>query len=175
MGKNDLPKKYGKTVIMIHWLSVMLILTLFPLGKYMSGLEVSEKLRLVKLHGILGAIVFVLTILRSVLFFTSERPPHLSTGSKFNDLLAIGIQRSFYVLLLIIGFSGLASLIVGGYLEALTASPMLPELVQPRSEIGPLKLHNVLSMLLMFLAATHVIGVIRFNILHKTNVLKRIT
>ncbi|MEO9850644.1 MAG: cytochrome b/b6 domain-containing protein [Reichenbachiella sp.] len=175
MRKNDLSQKYSQAVIAIHWISVILILVLFPLGKYMSGLDPEEKLWLIIIHGILGVLIFILTIIRSVLFFTTKRPEHLSTGSKFNDLIAITVQRSFYVLLLIIGVSGLASLLSGGYIKATTATPMLPELIRPRSEIVPLKIHNTLSVLMMFLAAMHIAGVVRFNIKHKTNVIKRIT
>lgn len=175
MIKNDLSQRYSQAVIVIHWLSAFLILCLFPLGKYMSGLEPEEKMWLIKIHGILGILIFFLTIVRSVLFFTTERPEHLRTGSKFNDLLAIAIQRSFYVLLLIIGISGLATLISGGYIEATTATPMAPELIHSRSDIAPLKVHNALSVLMMLLVVMHIAGVVRFNIKHKTNVIKRIT
>lgn len=172
---DDLPKKYSKGAIAIHWLTALLIIALFPLGKYMAGLEPAEKLWLIKIHGILGILVFTLTIVRSVLFFTTKRPKHLSTGSKFNDLLAITIQRSFYILLLIIGASGIANLIFGGYIEATTASPMSPELILSRNEIVPLKIHNILTIIMMILVVMHIIGVVRFNVKHKTNVIKRIS
>lgn len=173
--KNDLTQKYSKGVIAIHWITALLILILFPLGKYMAGLESAEKLWLIKIHGLLGILIFILTIVRSVLFFTTKRPKHLSTGSKFNDILAIGIQRTFYVLLLIIGISGIATLILGGYVNATTASPMSPELILPRSEIIPLKIHNILAVIMIILIVMHIIGVVRFNIKNKVNVIKRIS
>lgn len=175
MQKKDAPQKYSKAVIAIHWISALLILGLFPLGKYMSGLQPEEKLWLVRIHGVLGVLIFALTIIRSVLFFTTKRPDHVNTGSKFNDFLAIAVQRSFYVLLLIVGISGFATLILGGYVEATTATPMLPELIRPRSEIPPLKIHDVLSTLMMLLVVMHIAGVIRFNIKHKTNVIDRMS
>jgi cytochrome b561 len=172
---NTSPQKYNRTVIVIHWVSVFLILILFPLGKYMAGLEAEEKGWLIKLHGILGILIFTLTMVRSVLFFTKQRPTHLNTGSKFNDLLAIGVQRSFYILLLVIGVSGIVTLVVGGYGEMIMSSPELPELILPRSEITSLKIHNILAVIMMILIVVHVVGVIRFNLKNKLNVLKRIS
>ena len=164
-----------KGTIAIHWITALLIVILFPLGKYMSGLEPSAKLWLIKIHGLLGMLIFILTIVRCVLFFTTKRPRHLSTGSKFNDQLAVVIQRSFYILLLIIGCSGIATLILGGYVDATIASPMSPELILPRDEIGSLKIHSILAIMMMILIAMHIVGVIRFNIKNKINVIKRIS
>ena len=45
---NDLSKKYSRGTIMIHWLTAILILTLFPLGKDMEGLEPIDKMGLIK-------------------------------------------------------------------------------------------------------------------------------
>ncbi len=96
MDDNNLTAKYSKGTIVIHWVSAILIMGLFPLGKYMSDIPVSEKIILIRIHSALGFLVFLLTIVRSILFFTAKRPEHLNTGTKFNDLLAIGVQRSFY-------------------------------------------------------------------------------
>jgi len=170
-----LPIKYSKGLIAIHWVSAILIFMLFPLGKYMADIPVADKIILIRIHSAIGFLVFILTIVRSILFFTAARPPHLDTGSKFNDLLAVGVQRAFYFLLLAIGLSGSAVMIVGGYKDALMSSTASPELILPREEIAPLQIHNVLAVLMMLLVVMHIIGVIRYNIKHKTNVIKRIS
>lgn len=173
MNKDDLPQKYNKAVIVIHWISALLILSLFPLGKYMANLEPPDKMIFIKIHGILGGGVFILTLVRSVLFFTTDRPKHLDMDSKFNVFLAIAIHRSFYFLLLAIGASGIITLTLGGYIDAITNAS--PELILSRSEIISLKIHNFLSIIMMGLLVMHVAGVIRFNIKYKTNVIKRIS
>ena len=165
--------KYSRGIVTIHWMSAFLIFILFPLGKYMSGLDPIEKLGLIKFHGILGLIIFLLTIARSVLFFTTKRPEKLNTGSWFNDLIAMVIHRAFYILLLLIGVSGIVTLVLGGYLDAISIEST--NLILPRDEISPLLIHNMLAVLLIALLAVHVAGVIRFNIKHKTNAIKRMT
>ncbi|MDW3651026.1 MAG: cytochrome b/b6 domain-containing protein [Bacteroidia bacterium] len=173
--KNDITEKHSKGVITIHWITASLIFVLFPLGKYMADLAPENKLDLIKIHAILGILIFSLTIARAVLFFTVKRPKHLDTGSKFNDLLAVLIHYSFYSLLLILGTSGIATMISGGYIDALTAEPVITDLIRPRTEISALKYHNILAGTLIILVFMHIAGVIRFNIKHKTNALKRIT
>ena len=56
MTENNLTKKYSRETIISHWLTAILILVLFPMGKYMEGLELSEKMNLIKTHAILGAL-----------------------------------------------------------------------------------------------------------------------
>lgn len=173
--EGTLNSKYSKGTIAIHWISAILILILFPMGKYMSGIPAADKMTLIQIHAVLGLLIFFLTMLRSYLFFTSDRPAHLNTGSKFNDLLAIGIQRSFYFLLLVIGISGISTMIVGGYMDTLMSVVISPELILPREDILPLKAHKILSTIMILLIIMHIVGVIRFNIKHKTNVIKRIS
>ncbi|SNZ01165.1 cytochrome b [Flagellimonas pacifica] len=169
--QNNLGQKYNKGTIAIHWITALLIIALFPLGKYMSGLEPSEKMGLLKVHAFLGVIVFLLTIIRSWLFFTKPRPDDLKTGSKLNDKLAVWIHNSFYFLLFGLAISGIATVVLGGYGEALTSAN--PELIINREEIKPLKGHGILAMVMMLLLTIHVFGVIKHYILLKENTLKR--
>lgn len=172
MGQNNLNQKYSKRVIAIHWISAILILALFPMGKYMSGLEASEKMTLIKVHAILGIIVFLATIFRSYFFFKDKRPDDLKTGSKLNDKLAIWVHNAFYFLLLAIGITGIATMVLGGYGEALMNNSS--ELIKNGEEIAPLKGHGILALIMMILLVLHVVGVIKHYVLKKENTLKRI-
>ena len=169
---NDLTKKFSRGTIVIHWLTAVLILALFPLGKYMEGLNPSEKMGLIKLHAILGILVFLLTIIRSYLFFKSPRPDDLKTGSRLNDKLAVWIHNAFYFLLFGIAISGIATMILGGYGDALSGGSA--ESIKPPAEIGPLKPHGIMALIMMVLLVLHVVGVIKHYILTKENTLKRI-
>lgn len=170
--ENDLTQKYNKGTIAIHWITALLILILFPLGKYMSGLEPSEKMGLIKIHAIFGIVVLLLTIVRSWLFFKKKRPDDLKTGSKFNDKLAIWIHNIFYFILFAIAFSGIATMILGGYGEALQSNNF--ELIKERADIAPLKPHGIMALIMMLLLVMHVIGVIKHYFFTKENTLKRI-
>ncbi len=170
--QNDLSKKFSKGTIAIHWLTALLILILFPLGKYMTGLEPAEKMGLIKIHAVFGIIIFILTIIRSWLFFKAPRPADLKTDSKINDKLAVWIHNAFYFLLFGIAISGIATMVLGGYGEALSSGNS--ELIINREEILPLKGHGIMALILMLLFAMHVIGVIKHRIVMKENTLKRV-
>ncbi len=170
--QNDLSQKFSKGTIIIHWLTALLILALFPLGVYMDGLNPAEKMGLIKVHVLLGIIVLILTIVRSWLFFNAPRPADLKTGSKFNDKLAVVIHNAFYFLLFFIALSGIGTMLLGGYGEALNNGD--PTLIKPAGEIPPLKAHNGMAIIMMILLVLHVIGVIKHYVLTKENTLKRI-
>ncbi len=171
--QNDLTQKYSKATIATHWLTALLILILFPLGKYMENIETSEKMGLITIHVILGIIVFVLTIIRTRSFFKHERPSNLETGSKFNNKLTVWIHNVFYIILFILSISGLAVMVLGGYAEALQSNA--PELIKNRSEITPMKVHGITSFIMMVLLVLHILGVLKHYIFTKENTLKRIS
>lgn len=170
---NDLTKKYSKATIIVHWVTALLILALFPLGKYMAGLEASEKMGLIKVHAILGIVVLLLSIYRTIILYKHKRPEDLKTGSNFNDKLTIWIHKLMYFLFFGICLSGIGVLILGGYGDSLSAND--PALIKSASEIGPLKAHGVMALLMMLLLVFHVVGVIKHYILKKENTLKRIS
>jgi len=170
--KNDLTKKFSKGTIVMHWLTAILILALFPLGKYMEGIEPVEKMGLIKLHAGLGILVLLLTIFRTYFFFKHERPEDLKTGSKFNDRLAVWIHNIFYLLLFGIAISGVAVMILGGYGDAISSDDT--SLIKPHAEIPPLKGHGIMALIMMVLLVLHVLGAIKHYVLTKENTLKRI-
>lgn len=170
--QNDLTDKFSKGTIIIHWVSALLIFTLFYLGLSMGDLEVADKMDLLKPHAALGLLVFILTVVRSVMFFRSKRPADLKTGSKFNDKLAVWIHNAFYILLLIIGTSGIATMIIGGYGDALQTGDLT--LIKAHEEIPPLNAHALAAYLTMVLVVLHIIGVVKHFVLTKENTLKRI-
>ncbi|HAS42237.1 MAG TPA: hypothetical protein DCS93_17300 [Microscillaceae bacterium] len=172
MSKNNLTQKFSNGTIITHWLTALLILLLFPMGKYMSDIEAAEKMGLIKVHVILGMLVFIMTIIRSWLFFKAPRPEDLKTGSKFNDKLAVWIHNAFYFLLFGISISGIGAMILGGYGSALIGGN--PDLILSKGEIVPLKGHEIMSLIMMILLVMHVIGVVKHYILTKENTIKRI-
>ena len=170
--QNDLSKKFSKTIRITHGLTALLIVALFPMGKYMAGLEIFEKMGLVKIHAILGILVLILTVFRTISFFKSERPADLKTGSKFNDKLAVWIHNIFYFMLFGIVVSGLATMILGGYGEALKSGTI--DIIKSQSEIPPLKPHGIMATLIIILLVMHIVGFIKHLVLKKENTLKRI-
>jgi len=170
--KNDLNQKYSKVTIATHWLTALMILILFPLGKYMEGIEPSEKMGLIMIHIALGIIVFALTIIRTLSFFKHRRPTNIETGSKLNNKLIIWVHNIFYFLLFGLSISGLVTMFIGGYSEAIKTGNS--ENILSATEITPLKPHGILATIMMILLVLHILGFLKHLISTKENTLKRI-
>lgn len=69
--------------------------------------------------------------------------------------------------------SGIATMIVGGYGDALGANDW--QLIKDSELLPSLKAHATLSYLMMVLVVMHVIGVIKHYLMTKENTLKRIS
>ncbi|WP_419870576.1 cytochrome b [Chryseobacterium sp. CT-SW4] len=167
---NNLSVKYRKETIIIHWVSAVLLITLFILGKYMEGLPSTEKLGLLKVHIILGTLVFTLTIIRGIFLFI-HRTPKLDTGYRWNNLLITLIHYGFYVVILGISVTGIMLSYKGGFLEAVFQNDS--GFITHKSG-GMLKAHAVLSGFMILLLILHILGIIKHIILTKENAFKRI-
>lgn len=110
---NNLSRKYSKETILIHWISFLPIVLLIPTGFIMSNMETGViRLNLLKLHMIIGIMIFVLTLIRIRLFFCSKRPSKLETGSSLHNKLVVYIENSFYFVLIFLCISGILSIIL---------------------------------------------------------------
>ena len=171
MIQNDLSKKFSKRTIISHWLTALLILILFPMGKYMHGLAAADKILFIQLHAVLGMLVFLITIVRSIAFFKDERPKHLDTGNVVTNKLSVWIHNAFYVLLFIISLSGIGVMILGGYGEALVNGT--PDIIKSKENIAIMPVHGFSTFIMMVLLVLLVLGVAKHYFLVKENALER--
>lgn len=169
MIKNDLTQKFGRGIIWVHWLTVLLILIIVLSSLKIGGFEFVEKSTMTKIHILFGSLVFIFTITRSFLLFKSKQPDSLKTGSKFVDKLAVWNHYLFYVLLFAISATGIVIMFTGHYLEFLS-SGNIDDIVKTSS----LKYHVLMAFLVILLLIMHVIGVVKHYIFTKENTLKRI-
>ena len=168
---NDLTKKYPKGIKIIHWITALLILILFPLGKYVEELEGNAKIMPLRIHAILGFLILILTIIRVYFYYTKPYPPQLRTGNNLNDKVVVLVNRIFYFLLLAISVSGILVMSIIGYGNAVLAGDI--SLVKPHENSLLIQAHGTMAMLLMILLVLHVFGVVKHKILNKENVIKR--
>ena len=170
--KNDLNQKYGWGTIWTHWLTALLILVLVFSSFQVAGFESLERMGTIKTHLLLGGLVFIFTIIRSILLFKTKQPDYIKTGSKFIDKLVVGNHYLFYLLLFTISIMGIMVLFTGNYIEGLSSGNI--ENIVPQKEIPILKYHVLITFFVVLLAFIHIIGVMKHYIFTKENTLKRI-
>jgi len=97
---------YGLVAVLLHWGMAVLILGLFFLGEYMVDLDYYDAWyqSAPNLHRSIGIIVGLFLIFRLAWRLSNLRPA--STAPRWEQLIAMWIQRIFYVLILLIVISG---------------------------------------------------------------------
>jgi len=168
---NNLDQKFSQPMIWIHWITALLITILVLSSLKVGGFDSIERGSVIKLHLILGSLVFVLTVIRSFYLFREKQPDNLKTGSKFMDRLIEWNHIFFYFLLFAISVMGFVVVIDGHYIQGLLNGM---ESISPQHEISMLKYHVLATLFIVLLALMHVMGVIKHLVFTRENTLKRI-
>jgi len=166
-------KKYPKSLILIHWLTVILLIIVFYIGTTLEDLEFNEQnMNHYRLHAILGVSIAFLTIIR---IFIKRRnmnylPPEIIYYSSFHRTTVTLVHYLIYILLIfapLVGFvmvyqTGALSYDLGG------AFPTGAEFDE-NLEI----LHKITVFSLLALIVIHVVGVILYKIKTGDNLINR--
>lgn len=171
--KNDLSVKFSLATRILHWVIAVLVFALISLGIKMHELEVGvEKLSLYKTHSLIGVILLVLMLIRVYVFFKHERPPHLNTGSKWNDKLVVWIHNAFYFVILLMTFSGIGINVAARLINAYKTNDVAQ--FPAKIDVLPAEAHEILYFMLAVLIVLHVTGFFKHWILKKENTIRRI-
>jgi len=167
---------YTRTAVVLHWLIALLIFAAFPLGLYMTGLQLSpRKLQLYSYHKWIGVGVLLLAGLR-LAWRAGHRPPPLVAGMpRWQEIAAHATHHLLYLLLLLIPISGwLMSSALGVPVVWFGVLP-LPDLVGKDKELGEvLKLvHKTLNYGLLLLVLAHVAGAVKHQWVDRDGTLAR--
>lgn len=176
MNNLELNNKYSPRTVWIHWFSTLLIVGLIYTGISMETMQVdATKLTYYRIHFLLGALVFAVTILRIIALIKDKRPNSIyQKGSKMWYLLE-GVHYGLYIVLLWMCISGILSLSLEGILPALKSGQFqdLPNIAA--DGFHPIMLsHHIVAKLLFLLIISHVGGVLLYYFRYRVNTLKRI-
>jgi len=85
----------------------------------------------------------------------------------------VWVHNGFYVLLFAISLSGIATMVLGGYVEGLQSANS--DLIIDHNDIAPLNAHGLLAVFMMVLLLAHVFGVLKHYLATKENTLNRVS
>lgn len=103
---------YGLTAQLLHWLTALLILAMFPLGLYMhelpanTGDEATYKAWFYSLHKTIGVCVFAVALVRVTWAFVSPHPRPLNSDRKFETLAAQSVHWILYGAIIFMPLTG---------------------------------------------------------------------
>ena len=170
--------RYTRTAIVLHWLIALLILCGFCLGLYMTGLKFSPlKLSLYSYHKWIGVTVFCLALLR-LLWRLAHKPPALPLRmAPWQRLAAGALHALFYLLILVIPFSGWLYSSASGVPTVPFGIGMLqlPDLLERNKETADSLrfLHVTLNYSFAGLVALHVAAAFKHHFFDRDGLLDR--
>ncbi|HEX5802461.1 MAG TPA: cytochrome b [Azospira sp.] len=170
------PQRYTRTAIGLHWLMALLILGLFGVGLYMTGLKLSpQKLQIYSWHKWAGVTVFLLALLR-LGWRLGHRPPPAPAGMpRWQRVAAEGAHHLLYLLMIVIPLSGWLMSSAKGFQTVWFGVLPLPDLLAKDKELGDLLaiVHQTLNYSLAALVVAHAGAALKHHFLDRDGVLAR--
>ncbi|WP_456385573.1 cytochrome b [Profundibacter sp.] len=168
-------KRYHPVLVTLHWLLAALVLG----GLVMGGQVLAKtpntdpaKLFSLKMHMSIGIVILVLMLLRLVIRFATQKPPHADIG---NDLLnkgGVGAHYMLYAMVIAMGASGLAIANIAG-LPAIVFFGSGEALPADFNDIAPRAAHGILALVLKLVIAAHVLAALYHQYVRKDSLFSR--
>lgn len=168
--------RYTRTAIVLHWLTALLILSIIPLGMFMTDLKLSPlKLQLYSYHKWIGVTVALLVLVR-LAWRCAHKPPALPADLPlWQQRAAHSVHHLLYILMLCIPVSGWLMSSAKGVPVVYLGWLQLPDLVSKDKTLGKLleTTHGLLAYTLLFLLALHLAAVIKHHFIDHDGTLSR--
>ena len=167
------PKKYPTSIIIIHWLTVILFALIFYIGITMEKYEFNEaNMYRYRTHALLGMGMMILTLIRIIIKRRNidNLPVEISYYSSMHRSFVNLVQWLIYLLLIFAPLVGFVMVYQTGALSYDLGGPF-PEGAHFNEYL--VKLHELLVFSLLALVIIHVTGVLMYNLKNKENLLKR--
>ncbi len=155
---------YSKAARSLHWVSFVLIMALWPMGKIMDDDSTGfTGPGLYTMHIWIGLVVCVLTLARVVMHFTATQPPALPMP-RWERVLFVANHWGLYLTLALASITGIVMLVSAGMLP-LPGETYKPSVFENKAE-GPADLHESVTTVFLALAIMHVVGVVYYQWAH---------
>ncbi|VAW71287.1 Cytochrome B561 [hydrothermal vent metagenome] len=163
--------------ILLHWLTVLMVLSLFFLGIWMVDLTYfDEWYRLApSLHKSTGVLLFIVTVVRLMWLMLVAKPVSvLEVGSREHTIARTAHQLMYLLLLSVMVFGYLISTADGRAIEVfgIFQLPAITLGIDKQEDIAGV-IHFWLAVALMGLVALHAIAALKHHFINKDRTLKR--
>lgn len=183
-------QRYGSVAKSLHWLTVLLIFTAFPLG--MLGEQASHDLLamganvteaavnraflIFSLHKTIGVTVFFVALARILWALTQPKPGLLNADNRLETWLAETIHWALYGALVLVPLSGWIHHAASTGFAPIwwpfgQSLPFVPKDPQVSAFFG--ELHHVFTKVLLLSVALHIAGAIKHHVIDRDSTLRR--
>lgn len=169
LGNNS--EGYGVIAILFHWISAVLIITLYWLGDYIVDLTYYDDWynTAPRWHEALGLAALTIFLLRLTWKLTQPRVAHLSHYRPWELKLAIASHYSLYLLVFVACVSGYfipTAKGVGIDVFGLFELPAITKLSESTAEIVA-EVHEISTLALILIVVVHALGALKHHFIDK--------
>lgn len=169
-------ERYNTTLIIIHWLMALLILSMFVLGFYMVDLEKGsdERSYFFALHKSIGLTLALLVVVRLFWRLRFGVPKLPGSTKPYEKKLSAIVHHSLYLMLFLQPISGYISSSFSGYKTKFWGIP-LPHWGWKDQDLNHLftEIHEICAFILISLLVLHIAGVVHHLMKKEMHILKR--
>lgn len=167
---------YGTVARLLHWITVVLVLAMMPVGMIMQreGLDRATQDLLFIFHKNFGVLVLVLVLFRLIWRAFNPPPPLPASVPDWQAELSSWVHRGLYVMLVFMAVTGYVRVTAGGFpIEFLDwlGMPRLPRM-EGLAELAK-SAHFLGKFLLLALILLHVAGALGHAIVKRDGVMQR--
>lgn len=163
--------QYGLIARVLHWSSVMLLLTLIVVASQFAELLASpEKLKLTTLHSSVGLVFFLIMLGRLTWRNVNHNPIKSYSIKSWQRLAAFSLHRCIYIILIAQCVAGIMMLITAGEpIHIFNVFELIPLIAHPLLHDFVLNIHIFISIIIYPLLAIHISAAIYHQIFGLTD------
>jgi cytochrome b561 len=170
-------QSWGLVSKTFHWLLALIIISLFGLGLWMTGLSYYDPWYKTapNLHKSIGIIVMNLMLMRLIWRIINPTPKPLATHHSWERYLASSVHIALYLIVFLIGITGyLISTADGRAIEVfgLISIPSMGLFIEQQEDVAGWA-HWALAWTLMTVVGLHFIGALKHHFIDKDSTLIR--
>lgn len=168
--------RYALGTRVLHWLAAVLVFGALVVGFVLAN-SLADYAVLLSVHKVLGALVFVVFVIRVLNRLTDRGPALPATVGRVERIAVVGSELAMYALLLVQPLLGWAMLSASGMPVVLGGALRLPPVVPVNAELfGLLRdAHSVVAYALVAMIAAHVSAVLWHTLTLRDGMLRRMT
>lgn len=170
----DSIQRYNRVAMWLHWGIAIFIVAAFVLALSIDAFPRETRNAMRGIHGAVGVVALVLTLLRVIWRLTHRPPPLPASTPMLERRLAGAVHFVLYVLMILVPALGMPSLLYRGsglnfgLFTTTSPFPRTPEVFRPMTEI-----HETAAMVLVGLAAAHALAGLYHYFIRRDTVLQR--
>jgi cytochrome b561 len=162
--------RYGSVAIAMHWTSAALIIAALAGGLVMANtVDPAVKEMILPIHATLGSLALLLTLARIGWRIWGDRRPRSVDMPVAQEWAARVVHVLLYLAVLVLGASGIATLLLSGAIPALLSGAPLPDV----SELPPRLVHGLMGRLLLVLLAAHIGAAVYHQFIRRDRLMAR--